>query len=363
SKFLGDLQFSDSIRLRGGFQRANRAPNIGELFAPNSQSAEGTAFGDACNQTNSTAPWGANPAANPSNFAAAQALCSQLMGTIGAAAWYGQPQGGGLPGITLVIESGNADLTSEEADTVTAGIVFTPENFTLSIDWYKIEINDAIGPAGYDTVYEQCLSTTINAAQDPNNPFCQQIVRDPETGAQQNVFVSQANLGLFETTGVDIAFTWQKDLSGGGGLGINVQATVLDEYITQDLPNAPLLDAAGTGDQDGQFDYRLFNDFSYFKNNFGATLRWRHYPSIDHASIVQNPATTTRGAESYNIFDVSGRYAINDAYEVRFGIDNLLDEDPPIYGATPTSSAQGTTLTNYYDVLGRRTYVGFKAQF
>ena len=90
------------------------------------------------------------------------------------------------------------------------------------------------------------------------------------------------------------------------------------------------LDAAGTGDQEGQFDYRFFNDFSWFRNAFGATLRWRHYPSIDHASIVQNPATTTQGAEAYDIFDLSGRYAINDQYELRFGIDNLLDEDPEL---------------------------------
>jgi outer membrane receptor protein involved in Fe transport len=361
-KFLGDLAFSDSIRLRGGWQRANRAPNIGELFAPNSQSVEGTAFGDACNADGTTAPWGANPASNP-NFAQAQALCSQLMGPAAAAVWYGNTQGGGLPGITLVVESGNPNLTSEEADTLTAGIVFSPENFTVSVDWYEIEIDAAIGPAGYDTVYEQCLSPTINVAQDPNNPFCQQITRDPVDGGQQQVSVSQANLGKFLTSGVDVQFSWQTSLSGGGNIGVNVLANVLSEFKTQDLPNAPLLDSAGTGDEGGQFDYRLFNTLNYFKGPFSATLRHRHYPSLDHASIVQNPATTTRGADSYNIFDFNGQYSINDTYEIRFGIDNLLDEDPVIYGASPTTTAQGSTLSGYYDTLGRRMYLGFKAQF
>lgn len=45
------------------------------------------------------------------------------------------------------------------------------------------------------------------------------------------------------------------------------------------------------------------------------------------------------------------------------GIDNLMDEGPPVYGATPTSTAQGQAMAGNYDVLGRRMYVGFKALF
>ena len=361
-KFLGDLAFNDSVRLRGGWQRANRAPNIGELFAPNSQSVEGTAFGDACNADGTSAPWGANPASNP-NAAAAVALCSQLMSPTAAASWFGNVQGGGLPGITVVVESGNPNLTSEQADTRTFGLVWQPENFTVSVDWYEINLNNTIGPAGYDTVYQQCLDTTINVTQDPNNPFCQQIIRDPLDGSQQQVSVSQANLGKLKTSGVDIQFNWAKSLSGGGTIGVNSLANILDEYVTQNLPTAPLLDSAGTGDQAGQFDFRLFNTVNYFKGPMSLTMRHRYYPSLDHASIVQNPATTTQGADSYNIFDFNGQWAINETYEVRFGVDNLFDEEPPIYGATPTSTAAGTTLAGFYDTLGRRMYVGFKAQF
>jgi len=360
-KALFDLTVSDTVRFRGGTQRANRAPNIGELFAPPNQSVEGTAFGDACNADNTTAPFGANPATNPDTFQFAQDVCSALMGPVAAAAWFGNVQGGGLPGITLVTESGNAGLRSEEADTFTLGVVFSPGNFDISVDWYSIELTDAIGPAGYDTTYEQCLSPQFNPTGSPLNPFCQNILRDPVDGGQQQVSVSQANLGTFKTEGLDIQFNWLGDIgSNGASIGVSVLANILDSYETQDLPSAPLLDSAGTGDQSGQFDYRLFNTLNYFKGPLSLALRHRHYPSLDHASIVVNPATTTRGADSYDIFDFNGIYSFNDTYQVRFGIDNLFDEDPPIYGATPTSSAQGSTLTGYYDVLGRRFYVGFK---
>ena len=46
-----------------------------------------------------------------------------------------------------VINSGNADLTPEEADTLTFGFVFKPEfdkplfsDLSLSVDWYDIDI-------------------------------------------------------------------------------------------------------------------------------------------------------------------------------------------------------------------------------
>ncbi len=362
-KALFDLTVSDRFRLRGGAQRANRAPNIGELFAPANQSVEGTAFGDACNADNTTAPFGANPATNPDTYQHAQQVCSALMGPEAAAVWFGTVQGGGLPGITLVWESGNPNLTSEEADTVTFGVVFALENIDLSVDWYSIELNDAVGPAGYDTTYEQCLSPQFNPSGDPNNPFCRNITRDPIDGGQQRVDVSQANLGVLSTEGVDFQLDWITELSGGASIGFSTLASILGEFITQDLPTAPLLDSAGTGREGGQFDYRIFNTLNYFRGDLSLALRHRHYPSIDHASIVINPATTTRGAESYDIFDFNGLYRFNDRYQVRFGIDNLLDEDPVIYGATPTSSAQGSTLSGYYDTLGRRMYVGFKAEF
>jgi outer membrane receptor protein involved in Fe transport len=361
-KALMNLEFGPLVRFRGGWQRANRAANIGELFTPDSQQVRGTSFGDACNQTNSTAPWGANPTAN-ATFAAAQALCSQLMGPVGAAAFYGAPRVGGGPGIVVVVERGNETLGSEQADTRTVGLVISPENFDISVDLYEIDIDGAIGVESYDIVYEQCLSPAANPTQDPNHPFCQRITRDQTTGAQQRVLAQFGNLGKFQTSGVDVQFSWRKTLNGGGGISVSTLANWLDEYKTQDLPTAPILENVGTGGRGGQFDYRLFNTFNYFNGPFGGSLRWRYYPALEHASAVQSPATTTRGSESYNIFDFNGRYTISETYEVRFGIDNVLDEDPPIYGATPTNSGQGSTLSGYYDTLGRRWYMGFKAQF
>ncbi len=101
---------------------------------------------------------------------------------------------------------------------------------------------------------------------------------------------------------------------------------------------------------------------------------------------------------SYDIFDLSGYWTINDTLSVRFGVDNVLDRGPAATAKTlgrpydytktvaqnsaamlgicngapgcqnPTSysigtSSQGTSSGGYYDVLGRRYFVGLKARF
>ncbi len=72
-KALADWTIIDSLRFRGGFQHANRAPNIGELFLPVTTAVQGTSFGDPCG-FKSSAPWGANPSVNANAAQARGAL-------------------------------------------------------------------------------------------------------------------------------------------------------------------------------------------------------------------------------------------------------------------------------------------------
>jgi len=373
-KALFTLGFGAPVRLRGGWQRANRAPNVGELYAPENTAIVNSAYnGDAC-ASNSFAPWGANPdpanRGNVNGAAGAQRtidLCRQLMGA-GGDIFYAQPQTGVFPTVT-VVEQGNPEVKSEQADTTTFGAVFTFETIEVAVDWYQIEIEDVIGVIGYDSVYEQCLSPQYNATNTPDgNPYCAYITRNQETGAQLRVSAPRANLGHYETSGVDVQFNWRKQM-GEGSLGVNVLSTFLDTYVLQDAPSAAPVDIVGTNGAPGgaQFDYRMFSTLNYFRGPFSTSLRWRHYPDIKHSTYRSDVNTTTEGAAKYDIFDFNGRWAFSEKYNVRFGIDNLLDEEPPIYGRQvttfPFNSGVGQTINSVYDVLGRRAYVGFTAEF
>src|SRR5690606_31628769 len=129
------------IRLRGGRQVANRAPNIGELYLSRTQTLGGTAFGDLCSEENTVTPLSAAP--GNANAAAVKQLCTELMGPSGSLAFYdpnnAQPPGGF--GFAFVNTVGNPNLEHETAETITLGAVLQlADRTSLTVDLYNIDV-------------------------------------------------------------------------------------------------------------------------------------------------------------------------------------------------------------------------------
>src|SRR5690606_33630143 len=66
-KVLADWRVNDGLRIRGGFNRAERAPNVAELFLAAEQTFAVASGGDVCS-INNAQPWSANPVRNPENW-------------------------------------------------------------------------------------------------------------------------------------------------------------------------------------------------------------------------------------------------------------------------------------------------------
>jgi outer membrane receptor protein involved in Fe transport len=77
-KILGDWSVNDWLRFRGGYNRAERAPNIGELFLKSQQTFGFNGAGDVCSTLNPQV-YSANPAQNPTAARAVQGVCRALM--------------------------------------------------------------------------------------------------------------------------------------------------------------------------------------------------------------------------------------------------------------------------------------------
>lgn len=378
-KALVNWRIVDRVRLRGGRQVANRSPNIGELFQSKEQFAPFSQFqGDPCSELNPAAlNYTANPGVNPAGPAVAaqvRGLCEQLMGTIGALNYYGgdTPQPSGLVSPRISNLSGNAGLRSEEAHTLTLGMVAElTDNATLTFDYWRIEIDDMIAPQVPDTLYRECLSFDTNPAYDRNHPSCQLILRNPQSGAIATVDIIYTNEAAADLAGYDVQLDWRKDL-GPGRLTVNALATVTDHWKTRVSPTAPWLDFTGTtgpndirGVNQFAYDYRLFTTVGYFAGDWSASVRWRHLPSITPEGAIRTSAQYV-DTPSYDILDVSGRYTFGNNWEVRFGIDNLLDKSPPIVNQRTVDEGYtqtGVTNAAFYDVLGRRFFVGMKVNF
>ena len=460
-KVNGNIVVNDYVRFRGGYNRATRAPNLGEMFLPLQQIFTGAGvYGDPCGVA-SNSPFGAGGAApNPipggaSQLAGGQTaagansaylICRAQMGAAGAATFYSstQPAAGG-GGFAWVNQIGNPNLDSEKSDTWTAGVVLRSpfehplaSNITATIDWYSISINDTILPYSIDYARFLCygavqVTDAAGAAAQAASVACQNLPRNQANGGSVTTLVSYDNQATVATAGIDFSVNWAAQLSDmglasiPGGIGLNITGTVLDKYKTKQSPASydPVIDWKGSlgpslqGFNAGSYDYRLLTSLSYNLPSLGASLRWRHYPTVDVAgkaserAIIANNARVVAGGggtllsytpitnvevSSYNVLDLSGYWTINDILSLRFGVDNIMDKGPPTTGKTagrpydPSltpaqnsanlaavcagapgcvnpvsysigSSGLGTSSGGYYDLLGRRYFVGLKARF
>ncbi|HTQ35444.1 MAG TPA: TonB-dependent receptor [Steroidobacteraceae bacterium] len=383
-------------RLRGGFNRAERAPNIGELYLAPQQSFAFSAGGDVCS-LNNTQPWSANPAApgnTAANAAAVQTLCRTLMNRSGdpttADNFYGNPAlqlaGGGF---VFPTTQGNPDLSPETAKTWTLGTVLRSpfqspalQALDLALDYYRIAVDHAIGVQSYDIAQRQCFDTAFNPALSPDTVSCRNITRNITVGTLGNVAGTYVNNGRFRTSGVDLQLDWSMQ-AGPGKLGATAAVNYLIDMKSAGLPVTPLVDYAGTfGGQDNGpastavmengldgnfFRWRMFDTVSYGMGPWNATLQWQHLPKIKSSESALNPATTISGAPAYDLFGVNGSWHFTDKAMLRAGIDNIFNKAPPISGVNsappPGTLAGGGINVGTYDALGRRYYLGARVTF
>jgi outer membrane receptor protein involved in Fe transport len=393
-KIMGDFKVNDWISFRGGYQRAERAPNVAELFQPSSPLVVGASSGDPCANPpgNPGLTWNNSPS-NP-NRLKTQQLCLALIQptnpTAGSTFYVPGGSANTYSGlfpfffpITIDQDQGNPNLHSEIAKTYSAGVVLhspvkSPllQRTQLSVDWYDVSIAGAIIPLTSETLYEQCLNA--DGHSNPTltvggNQFCSFILREAVTGGNRTANNPYFNFAGLETEGVDVQLDWAADFADmgiqgvPGGLSLNFVLNWLDKYTVQTAPGDPSQNYVGTVNGNGgdQFRYRTFTTLTYVNTQWSLGGRWRHWPGARDGSAVINPATTRVGPGSHDEFDLFGGWKLNSTYSLRAGVDNLFDKQPEVVGADtgPSPNASLGTTSLQYDALGRRFYFGIKARF
>jgi len=382
-KALASWDANDYVRVRGGFNRAERSPNIAELYLAPQQTFVFNASGDLCSLQNNGqfARFSANPAFN-TNAAQARTLCNALMNrTPGTAAvYYANPAYYNASGGTFAFPTlkGNPNVKPEKADTWTLGTVINSpfsgalESARLSLDYYRVKVSDALGAQSVDIAQRQCFDPAFNPTYSASSVYCAGIDRVANDGALGNIITTFYNNGRFVTDGIDGQFDWSNDV-GPGKLSVNMLVTYLLSMKSSELISDPLVEYAGTlgpsqnGLNAGNFRWKMFNTVGYEFGDWNASLQWQHLPSIKSATAAGVASTTVRGAKAYDLFSLSGGYAFSDDLSVRFGIDNVLDKAPPVTevnSAPPPGTLAGGSINDVlYDVNGRRYYVGVQVKF
>ncbi|MGC1271351.1 MAG: TonB-dependent receptor [Croceibacterium sp.] len=390
-KITGNWEATDFLTFRGGYQVANRAPNVAELFTPGTFSTVQWPDADPCS-TQTFASYG-NLAANPNRQKVID-LCNKLPGmpansTLVNSVFF-SPNFNPIQPLGRDQTVGNLNLDPEQARTITAGMVLrTPGmtdygRFALTVDYYNIRIKQAIAPATSQYVYQECFNANGgNPNYDVANEFCQLILRRPNDGGWVSTTAQYRNLGLVSTAGFDATLDWAIPVPGIGGdegtFGITTNFTYLQKYDFQLTATSPVLHYANSSGTvnvltppfGSQFRWKTFTTASYDFGPGSIALSWRHLPKTRNVAKVLSPTATQQDTPSYDWFGLNARYEVVDQVELRAGVDNLFDKQPPRVGVNTQTTgrvgayntASGQTDPGAYDVIGRSFYVGATITF
>lgn len=385
---------TDWLKLRTQYSVAVRAPNISELFSGRSQTfptnldpCRGLTISNGQPAFFNTRVDFANPqnvinsGVNASTIgsdtakacAADPAIAARLARDGNFIQTQAEAQGTGG------FNAGNPNLSQEKSKSFTGGLLFSADwnewvsPFSISIDYFNIEIDDIIANLGRTTSLNECYVNS-GGVYNASSPFCQSIVRyapgTSQVGAMRELNSQTQNLGSFKTSGVDVQASYTFDFGAmpvtrnwNGNWGVltaSLNYQHLISYKTSALPGGDLIEGAGLI---GQAKNKAQLDLVYKRD--ALTVSWGTqfigescYFDLD--DCAKDDISGYIGLKTFS--DLQVRYNITPKTMVFAGVDNIFDEYVYIgqgYGQ-PTG---WTTEPAVYDGLGRRYVVGARVSF
>jgi outer membrane receptor protein involved in Fe transport len=330
-------QVTDDFKLRATWSVDIRAPNVSELFALGSQS--NSSLKDP--KTQQTATVFTNTAGNP-------------------------------------------NLVPEVARTISAGIVLSPtfiENFTMSVDYYSINLTGGINSINSNVFLNQCnptLPSQIYPGQmgNPNDPLCTHLIfaGPPAPGfstpSLSTIQQTPINIASQTVSGFDIQANYTMDFFGGNIAWQGV-ANYNDENTTSQ-PATPTNDSAGTNGQP-KWKGILSADYTTGPLSFTTQVRWYGTSKVSNTANTGNLSSAAL-ANLYDpahfqvpfwaYLDLRGNYKWNDNIQFYGAIDNALNIPPALIPLNSGNIIHSMpTQPNSYDLIGRQFRLGVRFNY
>ncbi len=267
------------------------------------------------------------------------------------------------------VSGSNPLLTPETADSWTAGVVLRPGGFLdglqLSVDYYDIQVDQAIGTLGGQTVANRCFQGAIE--------FCPLVDRDPVTGEITRIRNVLLNVNSVITRGTDIEAQYRFAMGSAGTLDLRLLGTIVKDLITVD--SAGSTQRAGmtgwrAGTQAGMPDWSGDLLTTWSRGPLSLTMHNKYIPSglYNNALIGPNQpgysitllnSANTNEVNSAFYTDLSGQFQIKgDDLVVFAAVNNVFGKEPP---TAPSVAGNGNFIL--FDPIGRSYRLGMRARF
>ncbi|WP_444996240.1 TonB-dependent receptor domain-containing protein [Aliikangiella sp. IMCC44359] len=324
----------EQIRIRGTIGESVRAPNITEAFAPISPGffkiddpCDADLLGDNENRAVNCAALGI-----PADF---QANDNEFVNTL---------------------SGGNPELEAEVSRSATFGLVWTPdfiEDFSVSIDSFKVEIEEAIILLNPQTIASNC----VGASGGPDEFYCSKVTRDLNTGDIRSVETEYINASRLNAEGIETEFRYKTSLDTinlPGVLSTSLfvsKMEVLEQFEFQDRPDEININLGEVGNPEYQARLALGYNLDDLTINWTSRFIERS-ATFDQSGIASEEDLSPAYVGSLTTHDLSASYVISDNMRIYGGIRNINNKLPPSF-----------TQNTIYDILGRRAFAGIQFSF
>jgi iron complex outermembrane receptor protein len=350
-----DYAIDDNFRIRAGNGIGFRAPQVKELYGGKFQNFPSTS--DPCDTSA-----GSGGRSTP----VIAANCDAALTALGINPATFVP----ASNQTATTNGGNPNLQPETSTNWSAGLVFTPTfvpNLQVTIDYYKVTVQNAIGIFGTSDIINNCYSSA-----GLSDPSCAAITRKGGVAAGNitNVNALFTNAGFVKTDGLDFDIDYNFDLAqvglpDVGSISLKHQSELLMNF-TDTLPNGTIEQLRGRFDEltvgtPNYADFKMSNDIVFSRDNWtvGGAVRYisgMHSKYVDQGSEVIGQPGASFGGIWYE--DISGSYTWNNI-TFRAGIDNIADQQPPFVNDGSTNSL----TSGGFDFIGRFYWVTTSVKF
>ncbi len=241
------------------------------------------------------------------------------------------------------------NLSPEEADTVTVGLVFSPtflDGFSATVDYYNIKLTNAISRIDTQVYLDNCY------AGSESHCSVLSLTRDEITGNIDYMEAPLTNVGVLETSGVDVNLAYNFS-AAGLDWGVNLDTTRLIKYTDDGVDYTGKID----GINGGYAEWKANLGLKVSQDDWTVSYKARYIGSMTDDYYASYDLVQETSAVVYH--DVSGQYFFNDTWSVSAGVDNLFNKKPPyIYSWNDMN-----TVPEVYDVMGRYYHAKVTARF
>lgn len=313
-----DYHVNDTVRFRGTMSVDIRAPNLNDLYQPLLISSSGLT--DLYTKVNAS---------------------------------------------TQLHTQGNSSLTPEIAHTMTAGIVLTPDfipGLTMSVDYYKINMSNAITSLNYGTTAIQNICISSNGT----SPYCSLAVRPLPWGNStpanfpSYIIAESLNSAKVRTEGLDFEVDYSFELQDiwdklPGSINLRHLMSLQPYITTTGFPGAtPSFSVMPKG--------RMTSFLTYDMGDWKLNLQNTWLSGFSKASAPGQVYAVPR-VNSFDTLDVSVDRTLDlmgGTADLYLSVQNIGNTQPPLYPTNSSTPGLFYPATTFESALGRYFTIGIK---